>query len=353
LIELLPPFELESIANAPAVFLLWAQAGRPEIARTNVLKRRLTRAIKTLGSTISRIQYQLTGSRLESWFVLWEQARRHLGPDYRRVIRLRLPPYVKLGLSHRFPRTQITHRLARAPGIYFGPFRNRATAAKFEGGFLDLFQVRRCEDDLSPHPEHAGCMYGEMGRCLRPCQQAVSEEEYRTEATRVAEFLRTRGLSLIEPARTARDRLSADMDFEGAALMHQRVEKIEQVLAESDEMAREISNLNGVTVTRSAEPECIDLGWLRGGFWQGFTRLEFRIADGQPVSLDARLRAASVRPVMTESSAARTEHLAILARWFYSSWRDGEMLLIDEWDKMPWRKMVNAVSRVAGQQRPR
>jgi hypothetical protein len=46
------------------------------------------------------------------------------------------------------------------------------------------------------------------------------------------------------------------------------------------------------------------------------------------------------------------EQLAIVARWFYSSWCDGEMLLVDDWAKMPWRKLVNAVSRVAAAQRP-
>ena len=31
----------------------------------------------------------------------------------------------------------------------------------------------------------------------------------------------------------------------------------------------------------------------------------------------------------------RMEQLAILARWFYSSWCDGELLLVDDWAKDP------------------
>jgi excinuclease ABC subunit C len=191
-------------------------------------------------------------------------------------------------------------------------------------------------------------MYGEMGRCLRPCQQAVGIEEYRSEAMRVAEFLHTAGKSLLEPAVTARERLSAEMDFEGAALMHQRLQRIEEVLLVNDEMARDVSRLHAVAIAPSAEPECVELGWLRSGCWQGFTRLDFRIADGQSVSLDARLRdsAASV-PERRASPVEQMEQLAILSRWFYSSWCDGEMLVIDDWAKMPWRKLVNAVSRVA------
>jgi hypothetical protein len=138
------------------------------------------------------------------------------------------------------------------------------------------------------------------------------------------------------------------MDFEGAAMMHQRTRRIEDVLGLSDEMARDVDRLNAVTITPSAHSETVDLGWMRQGSWQGFRRMEFGIADGQTVSLDARLRelAASI-PETRLAPLDRMEQLAILSRWFYSTWRDGEMLLIDDWNKIPWRKLVNAVSRVA------
>jgi hypothetical protein len=195
-------------------------------------------------------------------------------------------------------------------------------------------------------------MYGEMGRCLRPCQHAVGVEEYRGEAERVAEFLHTSGHSLLDPGATARERLSADMDFEGAALMHQRLRRIEEVLGLQDEMARDVERLNAIAIAPSAQPEAVELGWLRNGYWQGFTRLEFIPADGRSISLDARLREiATAVPERRAAPVERMEQLAILSRWFYSTWRDGEMLLVDDWSKIPWRKLVNAVSRVAGAQR--
>jgi excinuclease ABC subunit C len=352
---------LESIPNAPAVLVMWPREGKPWIARTNVLRRRLKRLLGaregasrslSLRGTATRVEYRLTGSRLEAHFFVWELARRHLGADYRREIRLTLPAYVKLVLSNRFPRTQTTASIGRAPAVYFGPFRNRATAARFESEFLDLFQLRRCQEDLEPSPQHPGCIYGEMGRCLRPCQTAVGEEEYRGESLRVAEFLRTNGRSLIAPTAAARERLSQEMDFEGAAMTHQRLQRIEQALSSSDEMARDVSGLHAFVVVPAAEPDAVELGWLRGGYWQGFTRLDFHLAEAGSASLDTRLReAAGAVPEKTSAPTERIEQLAIVSRWFYSSWRDGEMLLIEDWQKMPWRKMVNAVSRVAAAQR--
>lgn len=354
---------LEALPNRPAVFLLWPREGKPFLARTNVLRKRLLRLLGArdapsrslnLRGTAERIEYQFAGSKLEAQFLLLDLARKHLGRAYRDEIRLRLPPYVKLVLSNQFPRTQLTTHIGRVKAVYFGPFRNRSTAAKFESEFLDLFQLRRCQEDLQPAPTHPGCIYGEMGRCLRPCQEAVGPLEYRGETDRVAEFLRTNGRSLASLAESARERFSAEMDFEGAALMHQRYQRIQEVLALRDEIAREVESLNAIAVTPSAEPDSVDLGWLRGGAWRGFSRLEFDPAGGASVSLDARLRelAQAVESAPSPGGKERMENLAVIARWFYSSWRDGELLMVDEWSKIPYRKLVNAVSRIAQTQRP-
>jgi len=349
---------LEALPNRQAVFLLWPREGKPYLARTNVLRKRLTRLLGTRGATpsrslnlrgtIERVEYQFTGSRLAAQFLVLDLAKEHLGAGYRKEIRLRLPPYVKLILSNQFPRTQVTSHIGRAKATYFGPFRNRSTAARFESEFLDLFQLRRCQEDLEPRPDHPGCIYGEMGRCLRPCQQAVGVSEYRGEAERVAEFLKTGGRSLTGLAESARERLSAEMDFEGAALMHQRYQRVQEVLGLSDEMARDVDRLNAISITPSTDTDAVELGWLREGSWQGFSRIEFNPADGTSVSLDARLRELALAvPCTASAGVERMEHLAIVARWFYSSWRDGELLLVDDWAKIPYRKLVNAVSRIA------
>src|SRR6185437_7985381 len=121
MVEVTLPVEIETIPNSPAVFLIWARAGRPYLARTNVLRRRVGRMLSVLGSTAERLEYQVAGSKLEARFLHLELARLHLGTDYRREIRLRLPPYLKLILSNEFPRTQIVGRLARASkSLYVG-----------------------------------------------------------------------------------------------------------------------------------------------------------------------------------------------------------------------------------------
>jgi excinuclease UvrABC nuclease subunit len=353
---------LEALPNGPAVFVLWPKEGDPYLSKTGLLRRRLLRLLKerdkpsrllNLRHTVARIEYRLTGSALESAIVQYEQARRLFPETYIEVLRLRLPPYVKILLANEFPRSQITTHLARSGGVYFGPFRGRASAERFEAQFLDLFQMRRCQDDLVPAPDHPGCIYGEMAMCLRPCQQVVGPAEYAAEVDRVVDFLRTGGHSLVDAITHSRDRLSENMMFEEAARQHKRLEKVLEVLKLRDQMACEVDRLHGVAVTRSVAPESVELWFVREGNWQEPQQFSFEVREGKPLSLDKKLREALAGVVPRKLTVReRQEYLALLSRWYYSTWCDGEWLCIENWCDPPYRKLVNAISRVATRQAP-
>jgi excinuclease ABC subunit C len=340
---------LESAPNRPAVFILWLREGEPYIARTNVLQRRLKRLAripKLSGNTV-RVEFWLTGSTLEAYTRMYELAREHFPHRTADLLRLRMPAYVKLILANEFPRTTVTNQLNFSKASYFGPFRTRASAERFEAGFLELFQMRRCTEDLVPSPDHPGCMYGEMGKCLRPCQQVVGADEYRHEVIRVGEFLETEGRSLTSAITAARDRSSVELDFEAAARLHDRLVRVEEIVKLRDEMARSLDHLDGIAVTASTEPKAVELSFIRAGHWQGTRRVSFELVDGKPAPLDQKLR--EIIAGIGERKLPTRElqdYLAILSRWYYSSWRDGEFLPLESFAQVPYRKLVHAISRV-------
>ena len=346
------PSDIDSLPDRPAVFLLWASEGAPYLARTVLLRRRLRRLVSNrervsrvlnLQGVAERIEYWPVGSNLEAALVHLELAQKYFPQDWPRITRLHAPAFVRLTLDNPFPRTMITTRIGR--GLMFGPFASRAAADRFNEAALDLFQIRRCEENLAPAANHPGCIYGEMNRCLRPCQEAVSKEEYRSEVARVEEFLSTGGASLRNTAEAARDRASAAMQFEEAAQLHQRASRIADVQALAGELARPVEALAGVAVTPSAAADSVDLWFLAGGRWQEARRVLLSETSGAGQSMDRRMR--EIAAGITQAGAPNLEHLAILVRWQGSSWRDGEWIGFESFDKLPYRKLVNAVGRVA------
>ena len=183
--------------------------------------------------------------------------------------------------------------------------------------------------------------------CLRPCQQQVGREEYATEAQRVAEFLLTGGGPTLRVAESARDRLSSELDFEAAAREHKRIERIQQVLKMRDELVTDLENLNGVAITPSVEPHVVMLWFILAGAWRQPVPFSVALAD-QSVSMDRRVKdiVSAIEP-FKPTTRERQEHVAILARWYYSSWRDGEWIPITALASAPYRRIIGAISRTA------
>ena len=349
---------LQMVPDTSAVLLLWtAEGAAPYLGRTTVLRKRLVRMLTVdrkpsmwlrLSGLVTRVDYWLVNSSLGSSLVYYALARRYFPDTYLKVIKLRMPAYLRVILSNEFPRTQVTTHLGGPKSMYYGPFRTRAAAEQFESEFLDLFQVRRCQDDLIPSPSHPGCMYGDMNMCLRPCQQAVGVEEYGSEVRRAVDFLNSDGRSLVHVLSAARDRASSELDFEEAGRLHKRIEKIDQVLKSRDALVRDTSLLQGVTVNKSLTPGSIELRIISGGCWLPSITFPLEEESGKPVSLERRLREKfETLPQEHCTLSERQEHIALLARWYYSSWRDGEWLPFESVQLMPWRRLSGAIHRIA------
>jgi excinuclease UvrABC nuclease subunit len=349
-------------AAAPAVFLLRGEDANsePYVSKTANLRRRLQRLLSApeehtrrlnLRHRVRWIEYRLTGSDFESGFVLYQILRTVFPKTYSNRLRLRFAPLVKLHLENEFPRASITTRLGRISGknVYYGPFASRVAAEKFMNDALDFFKMRRCVEDLNPDPKFPGCIYSEMKMCLAPCFRGCTDDEYRAEVVRVEAFLDSRGESLKRQMAAERDGASSKMEFETAAAIHTRLDKLAPVLRQLPEFVRRIDQAHAVIVQKAVQPESVALFRVDGGALAG--PLAFPISDAEHTksqSMEARIQATlAAFPASRPSSAnERMEHLAILKRWCYRGTRSGEIFFADAKGELPMRRLVRGIGRV-------
>jgi excinuclease ABC subunit C len=351
-----------AVAPAPAVFLLRGadSASEPYVSKTANLRRRLQRLLSTpeertkrlnLRDRVRSIEYTPTGSDFESGFLLYQVLRKVFPETYSNRLRFRFAPLVKLHLENEYPRASITTRLGRLSGknMYYGPFLSRLAAEKFLNDALDFFKMRRCVDDLNPDPKFPGCVYSEMKMCLAPCFKGCTDDEYRAEVVRVEDFLDSRGESLKRQFAAERDEASTKLEFESAAAMHARLDKLTPVLQQMPEGVHRIDQIKAVMVQRSSQPESVVLFRVDAGAIAG--PLEFPISSHEHTksqSMEARIQAAlSTLPAAELSGTIeRMEHLAMLKRWYYRGSRVGEIFFADANHELPMRRIVRGISRV-------
>ncbi|MGA6987740.1 MAG: hypothetical protein WBZ01_16910 [Terriglobales bacterium] len=351
-----------AIAAAPAVFLLRGEDANsePYVSKTANLRRRLQRLLSppeertrrlNLRDRVRSIEYTLTGSDFESGFVLYQVLRAAFPKTYADRLRLRFAPLVKLHLENEFPRASITTRLGRlsAKNIYYGPFASRVAAEKFMNDALDFFKMRRCVEDLHPDPKFPGCVYSEMKMCLAPCFRGCTDDEYRSEVVRVEDFLDSRGESLKRQMAAERDGASARMEFEAAASIHARLDKLAPVLQQLPEFVHRIDQGHAIIVQKSRQPESVALFRVDAGMLAG--QLDFPISGGERTksqSMEARIQLALAEFPASQPARAieRMEHLAILKRWCYRGTRAGEIFFADARGELPMRRLVRGIGRV-------
>jgi excinuclease ABC subunit C len=278
-----PGASLSGLPEAPAVFALCAAdpAAEPYLGKTPNLRRRLMRFLRgpqdgvtsrrlQLAHLVDQIEYTVTGSEFESSLCLYQASLRAFGPRAQKRLRLRPPAFLRMSVDNAYPRVYATSKISKAGAhALFGPFPSRAAAERYADEMLNLFLLRRCSEELSPDPAFPGCVYSEMKMCLAPCFKGCSDERYQQEAAEVFAFLATRGGSMISRLEGERNAASEAMEFERAAAIHQRMQKVQGVAHLVSEAVRPLAELSGILVQPSAEPGHVALFGLRRGVWSG------------------------------------------------------------------------------------
>jgi excinuclease ABC subunit C len=392
---------LRIVPSAPGVFALRSEraADEPYLTRAADVRRRLTRLLAppdsqskrlNLRERVSTIEFTVTGSEFESLLVLYDAAAASFGyAEARRRLRLHTPFLLRLTMDHEHPRLYTTNRLTRK-GLAqtYGPFPSRNAAERYLDGVLDLFQLRRCHEDLEVHASHPGCAYGEMKRCMAPCNLGCTAEEYKQEAARVEAFLQTHGESMLQTIGSEREQASAQMDFERAAALHERFSKVKAIAALADDLVQPIEQVRGVIVQASAPREgesdaqeaaifLLEAGCVYGPEW--LSTLGVRAAKeqtsvgsslfAQPLMLQAvpldegpstpvespEVRAEAVlarlegRVRLGGDLAQVSDHLSLVRRWYYrpEKQRAGEFFAPNPDGSWPVRRILRGAARMA------
>jgi excinuclease ABC subunit C len=256
---------LRSIPALPGVFALYGEQANaePYLTRAADLRRRMKRLLAppesqskrlNLRERVTRIEYTITGSEFESTLTLYQAASSIFGhAEARRRLRLHTPTFLRFTAENEFPRVYATNRLSkRGLAQMYGPFPSRVAAERYCDAVLDLFKLRRCHEDLQPYPEHPGCVYGEMKKCIEPCKQACTADHYAAEAEAVKAFFDTHGESMLSRIAVDRDRASEEMEFERAAQLHEHYQKVKAAASLADEIVQPIPKLRAVIVQKAA-----------------------------------------------------------------------------------------------------
>jgi excinuclease UvrABC nuclease subunit len=216
-----------------------------------------------------------------------------------------------------------------------------------------------------------------MKMCLAPCFKGCTDDEYMSEVRRVQKFLDSRGESLIHELEGEREKASAELEFEAAATVHAKIEKVRGVIRGVDEIIQRLDRLDAVIIQPSTQPNEVSLFRFTNGQLCGPQPFRVEnillsnersgdsslyaqpmmmqpvpegpaVTSAAPASLETRLSDAidEIHSIDKCTAASFAENLALLKRWYYKSARVGEIFFADAQGQFPMRKVAKGLSRV-------
>ncbi len=150
--------------------------------------------------------------------------------------------------KERFPRVFPTRRVIKDGSEYFGPYTSMKTVKTLLGLIKGLYHLRTCNYDLSEAKIESGkykvCLEYHLGNCKGACEGYETEEEYLSNITAIREILKGNFKDSLQQFREQMKMYAANMQFEDAQKIKEKLEVLENYQAKSTIVNPKISNVD-------------------------------------------------------------------------------------------------------------
>lgn len=140
--------------------------------------------------------------------------------------------YISLMINthHTWPRIQLIRYKGKPKlkGIYFGPYTSAFAARQTYEVITRLFPLRQCSDEELKRRTRPCLLYG-IKRCIAPCVDLCTKEEYDSFVDGAIEFLKGKDDEVVERLTQEMEEASENLEFEKASSLLTTIRQIEHV----------------------------------------------------------------------------------------------------------------------------
>ncbi len=235
---------LDLVPQSPGVYLMKDASGSViYVGKAINLRNRLrsyftanpqgTPKVLAMIAKISDFDFIICSNELEALVLESTLIKKHQ-PHYNILLRDdRDYPYLRITLNETYPRLLKAFRIGEDRKLgarYYGPYLNGDVFHALEA-LRSIFPMKTCRKVL---PRDIGkerpCLNYHIGRCIGPCKGDVSAQDYRQVMENICRFLEGRYDGLLDELRQSMQRASAELRFENAALIRDRIQALERLM---------------------------------------------------------------------------------------------------------------------------
>jgi len=200
------------------------------------MKNNKTARIEKMVSLIDHFEYIVTDSEAEALILECNLIKKNM-PKFNVLLKDdKTYPYIKIDLVSDYPNVFITRTIKNDGSKYFGPYANPGAAKEMVKFIKERFQIRQCKNFKS---NKRACINYDIKRCLAPCVNKVSKEEYKKQIDQIIMLLEGKTDEIIKDLDKEMKELSLKQEYEKAAIVRDKKQAIERI-----SIKQKVSNIN-------------------------------------------------------------------------------------------------------------
>ena len=169
--------------------------------------------------------------------------------------------------KERFPRVFFTRRIVKDGSTYFGPYTSKYKAKVILDLIRNLFPLRTCKYNLSPENIEAGkfkvCLEYHIKRCLGPCENLETEEEYNARIDQIKNILRGNFGEVKQYLKTQMARYVEQLEFEKANEIKDKLELFQDYQSKSTVVNPHIENVDVFTIVNEENDDYAYVNYIK------------------------------------------------------------------------------------------
>lgn len=303
--------KLKTLPAAPGVYLMKDARGKViYVGKAVVLKNRVRQyfqanknhgaKVKAMVAKIADFETIVTASELEALILECNLIKKYR-PRYNISLKDdKSYPYLKLTLAEEFPRIVLTRRVIHDGSRYFGPYTSGLAVKETLQLLRKIFPLRTCKT-FAKRP----CLEYHIKRCVAPCANKISRENYMGFVKSAEKFLEGRTAQVERELAAQMNSAAEALNFEQAARLRDVLIAVRKI-AEKQKIITDTGDVDAIGLARLDGETCAQIFFIRDG---KVTGRENFLLNGATDETDAQAVTEFVKQYYSRAEISATEIL--------------------------------------------
>jgi excinuclease ABC subunit C len=265
---------LRNLPSSPGVYRMINAKGDPVyVGKASNLKNRvanytnpsnLSNRLRRMIAETRSMEVVITHTEVEALLLECNLIKRFM-PRYNVLLRDdKSFPYIHLTGDSDFPLLNKHRGATGEAGDYFGPFASAGAVNRTLIALQRAFLLRSCSDSIFKSRTRP-CLLYQIKRCSAPCVGRIDKDGYARLVDEARAFLRGRTKDVQERLAAEMTAMSDALDFEGAAVIRDRIRALTQVQGRQDINIQGMGDADVIVAHQAGGHFSVQVFFFRGG----------------------------------------------------------------------------------------